>query len=112
MDAHLAEEIGREFAYGCGTDDELAVHTHEALRVELALGFFECHIQRVGIALKGAEAHHTVTYCNVAYVAHRNNQVFIATMGNQKTLAIADGLTLYGSQQLGDGIGRRNRGER
>ena len=51
MDAHLAEEIGGEFADGSGTDDELAVYAHEALRVELALSFFEGHIQRMGLAV-------------------------------------------------------------
>ena len=50
MDAHLAKEIGGEFLYGCCADDELAIHAHEALQVELALYFFECHIQRVVIA--------------------------------------------------------------
>ena len=60
MDAHLAEEIGGELADGSGANDELTVHTHEALRVELALGFFEGHVQGVGLAVEGAQADYAV----------------------------------------------------
>lgn len=107
MNAHLAEEIGGELADSGGANDELTVHTHEALRVELALGFFEGHVQGVGLAVEGEQANYAVADGDVAHVAHRNNQVFVGTMGNQKAFAIADSLTLYGSQQLGDGIGGR-----
>ena len=106
VDAHLAEEIGGELADGSGANDELTVHTHETLRVELTLCLFQGHVQGMGIAVEGAQANYTVADGDVAHVAHRNNQVFVGTMGNQKAFAIADGLTLYGSQQLGDGIGR------
>jgi len=60
VDAHLAEEIGGELADGSGANDELTVHTHEALRVELALGFFEGHVQGVGLAVEGAQADYAV----------------------------------------------------
>ena len=104
MDAHLAEEIGGEFADSSGADDELAVHTHETLRVELALGFFESQVQDVGLGVEGAQADNAVADGDVAHVAHRNNQVFDGTMGNQKAFAIADGLILHRGEKLGDGV--------
>ena len=33
MNAHLTKEIGGEFLYISSTDDELTIHTHEALWV-------------------------------------------------------------------------------
>ena len=44
VNAHLTEEIGGELTDGSSADNELTVHAHETLRVELALGFFEGHV--------------------------------------------------------------------
>src|SRR5574344_853355 len=57
----------------------------------------------------GAEAYNAVANGDVAHIAHRNDEEFVGTMRNQKTLAIADVLTLYRGQQLGDGAGGGNR---
>ena len=105
VDAHLAEEIGGEFLNGDGADDELTVDAHKALGVELAFNFFEGHVQGVVLAFQSAEAHHAVTDGDVAHVADGDNQELVGTMGNKEAFTIADGLTFYGSQQLGDGIG-------
>ena len=105
VDAHLAKEVGREFVNGCGVNDELTVDTHEALGVELALGFFEGHRQLVGLALQGAEAHHPIADGEMAHVADGNNQIFVGTMRDEETLSVSDGLTLHGCQQLRNGIG-------
>ena len=96
VDAHLAEKKGGEFADGSGADDELTVHTHEALRIELTLGFFEGHIQDVGLAVYSAETDYSVADSDVAHVAHRYDEIFVGTMRDEKTFAVTDGLTLYG----------------
>ena len=92
-----------------GADDELTVHTHKTLRVELALNFFEGHVNRVMPASKSAEADNAIADGNMAHVAHMYDEIFVSTMRDQKAFAIADGLTLYGGQELRDGIGCRGR---
>ena len=106
VDAHLAEEIGGEFLYGGSTNDELTVHAHKTLGIELTFYFFEGHVQRVVLAFQSAEAHHAVADGDVAHVADGDNQELVSTMGNEETLTIADGLILDGFQKLSDGIGR------
>ena len=73
VDAHLAKEIGGEFLDCYGADDELTVHAHKTLWVELGLGFFERHVQAVMLALKCAEAYHTVADGDVTHVADGDN---------------------------------------
>ena len=74
MDAHFPQEAGREILYGCCADDELAIHAHETLRVELIICFFEGHVQRIVFALEGAEAHHTIADSDVTRIADRDDQ--------------------------------------
>ena len=93
MDAHLAKKISGELLHGGGTNDKLAVNTHETLGIELTFNLLKGHAQRVALACKRAESHHTVADGDMAHLADRDDEVFITTMGNEETLAIADGLT-------------------
>ena len=93
VDAHLAEEIGGELLYGSGADDELAIHTHKTLGVELTLYFFEGHVQRVVLAFQSAEAHHAVTDGDMTHIANGDNQELVSTMGNKEAFTISNGLT-------------------
>ena len=95
MDAHLAEKIGGEFQHGGGADDELTIDAHKPLWVELALNFFEGHVQRVVLAFQSAEAHHAVADGDMAHFADGDNQELVSVMGNEETLPIADCLALY-----------------
>lgn len=67
VDAHLAEEIGGELLYGGSADDELSVHAHKTLWVELLFNFFQSHVQRMMLSGECAEAHHTVADGDVAF---------------------------------------------
>ena len=95
VDAHLAEKIGGEFQHGGGADDELTIDAHKPLWVELALNFFEGHVQRVVLAFQSAEAHHAVADGDMAHFADGDNQELVSVMGNEETLPIADCLALY-----------------